>query len=166
MTNLDRFRAAQASPHAGFEAALREIRAGRKTGHWIWYVLPQLSGLGTSSMSQEFALRDVEEAAAYLCDAELGGRLAIIVTAIAEQLAIRPGLQLSSLMGSEIDAVKLVSSLTLFERVANRLEPTKAIEHARVLADAARVVLAAAAAEGYPPCAFTLNRLADRRGSR
>lgn len=164
MTSLDRFRAAQASPLDGFDAALREIRAGRKTGHWIWYVLPQLAGLGTSSMSRTFALRDVEEAADYLRDAELGGRLASIVTAIAEQVAIRPGLQLSSLMGSEIDASKLVSSLTLFERVASRLEPD-GIEHGRVVADAARAVLAAAAAEGYPPCAFTLSCLADGRRS-
>jgi hypothetical protein len=67
-------------------------------------------------------------------------------------------------MGSEIDAVKLVSSLTLFERVANRLDATEGLERAGVLAKAAKRVLAAAAAEGYPPCAFTLTRLgADQR---
>jgi uncharacterized protein (DUF1810 family) len=165
MANLDRFRAAQALPHAGFEAALRELRGGRKTGHWIWYVLPQLAGLGTSSMSRTFGLRDVEEALDYLRDAELGERLARIIAAVAEQLASRQGLRLSSLMGSEIDAVKLVSSLTLFESVASRLDPTDGIEHAREVADAARVVLAAAAAEGYPPCPFTLSRLAESRPS-
>jgi uncharacterized protein (DUF1810 family) len=160
MTGLERFRSAQASPDAGFEAALREIRAGRKTGHWIWYVLPQLSGLGTSAMSRTFGLRDAAEATAFLRDPELGARLATIVTAIAAQLAAHPGLLLSSLMGSEIDARKLVSSLTLFERVAARLDESDAHEQAGQVADAARKVLATAAAEGYPRCAFTLQRLA------
>jgi uncharacterized protein (DUF1810 family) len=134
----DRFREAQASPGAGFDAALREIRSGHKTGHWIWYVLPQISGLGTSSMSRTFAIRDVDEAADYLRDGELGARLATIVTAIAEQLDARPGLRLSSLRGSEIDAIKV---------------------------DAARAVLAAAGAQGYPPCALTLTRLNEARRS-
>ena len=165
MAELDRFKEAQASPAAGFDAALREIRAGRKTGHWIWYVLPQLSGLGTSTMSRTFALRDVEEAADYLRDSELGARLVTMATAIAEQLDARPELELSSLMGSEIDAVKLVSSLTLFERVASRLDATEGLERARVLADVARRILDAAAAEGYRPCAFTLSRLSEGRRS-
>ena len=165
MAELDRFKEAQASPGAGFDAALREIRAGRKTGHWIWYVLPQLSGLGTSMMSRTFALRDVEEAADFLRDSELGARLVRIVAAIAEQLDARPELELSSLLGSEIDAVKLVSSLTLFERVAARLDAAERLERARDLANAARRVLKAAAAEGYPPCAFTLTRLSEGRRS-
>ena len=52
MGQLDRFRAAQDAPGSGFEAALQEIRAGAKGGHWIWYVFPQLQGLGASAMSQ------------------------------------------------------------------------------------------------------------------
>ena len=142
------FTLAQASPGAGFESALREIRGGRKTGHWIWYVLPQLSGLGASEMSRTFALRDAADAADYVRDSVLGPRLLTIVAAIAEQLATRPGLSVATLMGSEIDARKLVSSLTLFERVAGG-----------ALADAARTVLDRAAAEGYPRCPFTIGRL-------
>jgi uncharacterized protein (DUF1810 family) len=163
MTALDRFREAQAQPGTGFDAALREIRAGRKTGHWIWYVLPQITGLGTSSLSHTFALRDVEEAADYLRDDELGDRLVTIVTAIADQCEARPGLRLSSLMGSEIDARKLVSSLTLFQHVAEQLDVSEGLERGATLAAVARAVLNVAAAQGYPPCTFTLSRLKGRR---
>jgi uncharacterized protein (DUF1810 family) len=55
-TRLDRFTVAQDSLHAGFEAALHEIQAGGKRGHWIWYVSPQLSGLGSSDCSYTFAI--------------------------------------------------------------------------------------------------------------
>ena len=78
---------------------------------------------------------------------------------IAEQLASRPGLPVAALMGSEIDARKLVSSLTLFERVGRDLEGTEVSERARALADTSHRLLATAAAEGYPPCAYTIARL-------
>ena len=156
---LARFIAAQDSLNAGFESALREIRSGRKTGHWIWYVLPQLSGLGASEMSRRFGLRDAGEAADYVRDPVLGPRLLTTVSAIAEQLATRPGLTVGTLMGSKIDARKLVSSLTLFERLGRLLEGTEVSERARALADTSHRLLVAAAAEGYPPCAFTLGRL-------
>lgn len=160
MPGLERFTTAQASPDAGFAAALREIRGGGKTGHWIWYVLPQLAGLGTSSMSRAFALRDAAEAADYVADPELGARLLTIVMAVEEQLATRPDLSLTALMGSEIDARKLVSSLTLFEAVAR--EAASRSDRSRQLADVSRRVLDAAAAEGYPACAFTLAVLRSR----
>ncbi|HET9267358.1 MAG TPA: DUF1810 family protein [Vicinamibacterales bacterium] len=156
---LTRFAAAQDSPDAGFESALREIRGGRKSGHWIWYVLPQLSGLGASEMSRTFALRDAGDAADYVCDPVLGPRLLAIVSAIDEQLATHPGLSVASLMGSEIDARKLVSSLTLFEPVARSLDEAGAPEWARALGETSRAVLERAAAEGYPPCAYTRGRL-------
>src|SRR5262249_10255869 len=150
-SGLERFKKAHASPDAGFDTALDEIRGGRKTGHWIWYVLPQLAGLGTSSMSRTFALRDAAEAIDYLNDPELVERLLAIVTAVADQLATRPGLSLAALMGSEIDARKLVSSLTLFEGVARQLAPRA--DRARQLADVSRQVLDAATADGYERCA-------------
>jgi uncharacterized protein (DUF1810 family) len=158
---LERFKTAQASPDAGFDVALREIRGGRKTGHWIWYVLPQLAGLGTSSMSRAFALRDAAEAGDYVNDPELGSRLLTIVTAVADQLATRPALSLAAIMGSEIDARKLVSSLTLFERAARELAPPS--DRARQLADVARRVLDVAAREGYPLCEHTLAALRTQR---
>jgi uncharacterized protein (DUF1810 family) len=159
---LERFKTAQASPDAGFDVALREIRGGRKTGHWIWYVLPQVAGLGRSSMSRAFALRDAAEAGDYVNDPELGSRLLTIVTAVADQLATRPGrLSLAALMGSDIDARKLVSSLTLFEAVARELAPPS--DRARQLADVARRVLDVAAREGYPLCEHTLAALRTQR---
>jgi uncharacterized protein (DUF1810 family) len=64
MVDLDRFRNAQDDPRAGFATALAELRAGHKTSHWIWYILPQLAALGRSSMARRFGLAGVEEATA------------------------------------------------------------------------------------------------------
>jgi uncharacterized protein (DUF1810 family) len=154
---LERFKSAQEAPRSGFAEALREIQSGGKTGHWIWYVFPQLSGLGLSDASRFFAIADEAEAAAYLRDSELRGRLLTIATAVAEQL--QTGLSLRRLMGSDVDARKVVSSLTLFGHVARRLRTAEAVEEHEALARVADAVLAAAAVEGYPPCADTLGRL-------
>ncbi len=75
MDKLDRFRQAQDATHAGYAVALRELQAGEKTSHWIWYVFPQLAGLGRSSTAVYYGLAGVEEAAAYLRDRVLGERL-------------------------------------------------------------------------------------------
>jgi uncharacterized protein (DUF1810 family) len=72
MFNLDRFREVQDAPHVGFAVALRELKAGRKKSHWIWYVFPQLAGLGQSSTAVYYGLAGAEEAAAYLRDRVLG----------------------------------------------------------------------------------------------
>jgi uncharacterized protein (DUF1810 family) len=150
---LERFRQAQRNPGAGFEAALAEIQSGHKRGHWIWYVFPQLAGLGHSSMSQAYAIADAEEAAAYLRDATLSARLLAITAAVADH--VRGGSPLATVMGSEVDAVKLVSSLTLFERVAASVGGTGPKDTCRALAGLAAEILDRAAAEGYPRCAFT-----------
>jgi uncharacterized protein (DUF1810 family) len=177
MSRLDRFKRAQDDPHAGFEQALEEIRAGRKRGHWIWYVFPQLDGLGMSSMARAYGLDGEAEATAYLRDRQLRGRLLTITHAAAEQLAagrsasggarrVEGGdgkLRLSALMGSEIDATKLVSSLTLFAEVARRLagsaaadeEDAEAAEEYAAMASTAAEILTIASSQGYPPCAFT-----------
>jgi uncharacterized protein (DUF1810 family) len=166
MPRLDRFKQAQDDSYAGFETALEEIQSGRKRGHWIWYVLPQLDGLGMSSMARAYALNGEAEAVDYLRDRQLRGRLLTMTRAVAEQLAAGSpasggqNLRLATLMGSEIDAKKLVSSLTLFAEVARRLAAEEdaasddAKEYASV-ADAARDVLTIAEAQGYPPCVFT-----------
>ena len=65
--SLVRFHEAQASRSAGYDTALAEIRRGRKTSHWIWYIFPQLAGLGRSSTAQKYAIRDLAEACAYTC---------------------------------------------------------------------------------------------------
>jgi uncharacterized protein (DUF1810 family) len=87
MTDLDRFRTAQADSMAGFATALSELRAGRKTSHWIWYVFPQLAGLGRLPTARRFGLADVDEAAAYLRDPVLGTRLAESVAAVHAHVA-------------------------------------------------------------------------------
>jgi uncharacterized protein (DUF1810 family) len=159
-SRLDRFKTAQKT---AFDVALNEIRTGGKRGHWIWYVFPQLAGLGSSSTSQLFGIEDEEEAAAYLRDPELRTRLLTITTAVADQLKTQARGQaktIRALMGSEIDAQKLVSSLTLFEHIARKQEGEG--EAYKAMAAAAEDVLTIAAAQGYPRCAFTLQQLGRR----
>lgn len=162
MATLDRFKKAQDQRHAGFESALEEIRAGRKRGHWIWYVFPQLSGLGLSSMSQTYAISDAAEAVEYLHDSTLRARLLTITTAVAEQLRTHEHVRLEQLMGSAIDARKLVSSLTLFSSVARQLSAHEGLEAYETLARLSEELLTIAASQGYPPCEHTLTRLAER----
>jgi len=156
-SQLDRFVTAQANGE--YEAALSEITSGRKAGHWIWYVLPQLAGLGMSHMSQTYAIQDRGEAVEYLRHPVLSARLLEIANAAAAHL--RAGVALTTLMGSSIDAAKLVSSMTLFGEVARTLPAGGAPETTRGIADAAAAILAAAQAQGYAPCRHTHERLSE-----
>ena len=106
--DLDRFVAAQAGT---YDAALAELRNGRKDGHWIWFIFPQVAGLGMSSMSQRYAISGIDEARAYLAHPVLRARLAEACDA----LLIQRGRAASDILGS-IDAVKVRSSMTLFLR--------------------------------------------------
>ena len=106
--DLARFLREQVGMH---EAALRELRAGRKTGHWIWYEFPQLAGLGRSSMSVRFAISGLDEARAYLAHPVLGPRL----VECCEALLAHRGRDAVDILGP-IDAVKVRSSMTLFHR--------------------------------------------------
>jgi uncharacterized protein (DUF1810 family) len=165
MSRLQRFRDAQEQSSSGFDTALAEIQAGSKQGHWIWYIFPQLSGLGTSHFSQVYGLADAGEADEYLHDRVLRERLLIVTKAVAEQL--RRGVSVSDLMGSDIDARKLVSSLTLFEHFARSPHADHSDDY-RDLAQAAEEILAVAESGGYPRCRFTLDRLraSQRQASR
>ncbi len=154
---LDHFKTAQASPFAGFATAIEELNTGRKSSHWIWYIFPQLGGLGSSAMAQKYALRDLNAAIAYLRDDLLRARLLEATAAVAAQL--RRGAALSELMGSRLDAMKLVSSLTLFERAANELQAQSTSSDGAALGAVCTEVLSAAAAQGVPRCSFTLARL-------
>jgi len=153
MAGLTRFVEAQ-DANGAFETALAEIRAGAKTSHWIWFVFPQLAGLGASPTSRFYALADRDEAGQYLRHPVLGPRLVTITEALAEGL--RVSLRLDQLMGSRIDAEKLVSSMTLFAHVAAH-EPRSNVT--AVLTPLAREVLDTAAAQGLPECQFTVARL-------
>jgi uncharacterized protein (DUF1810 family) len=138
---------------------LSEIRRGGKRSHWIWYVFPQLSGLGQSMASVTYGLQDISEARDYLRDPLLRSRLLAIASAVAEQTGHPRSVSLSRLMGSTIDVTKLVSSLTLFESLAQQLHAEEAVDDYASLARVAREILSVARAEGYPPCQFTLDRL-------
>ena len=165
MARLDRFHDAQADLHAGFASALREIQAGRKTGHWIWYVFPQLAGLGHSPTAVHYGLADAAEAADYLRDPVLGGRLVEPAAAVRSHLTGPRRIGLVHLMGSAVDALKLVSSMTLFAHVAQALIATEPAPRFEAMADHARAILAAAAAAGYDRCAFTEAHLRRSRSS-
>src|SRR6187401_3720923 len=82
MSALNRFIEAQNAARSGFDAALSELRAGQKRSHWIWYVFPQLRGLGSSPMADFYGIAGAAEAAAYLRDPLLGERLSEITRAL------------------------------------------------------------------------------------
>ncbi len=97
-----------------FEIALAELRAGRKQSHWMWFVFPQISGLGRSPTAQYYAIRSATEARAFLAHPVLGTRYREAVEAVGDWAGRRKAIEI---MGG-IDAVKLRSSLTLFEAVS------------------------------------------------
>ncbi|MCL2709500.1 MAG: DUF1810 domain-containing protein [Planctomycetaceae bacterium] len=108
---LQRFIKAQEQDYA---IALAEIQSGRKRGHWMWYIFPQLAGLGSSPTSKFYAIADMNEANAYLLHEQLGQRLIEITTAL---------LGLSTNDANEVfgspDNMKLRSSMTLFSLIPN-----------------------------------------------
>jgi uncharacterized protein (DUF1810 family) len=161
MPSLERFISAQDQPNGGFESALAELRRGSKQGHWIWYVFPQLAGLGASAASQAFAINGAGEAEEYLEHPVLSSRLHAVTTVVGERL--KAGRPLAALMGSPLDARKLVSSLTLFGAVSKHLYARYHKPAHGELAAAAAEVLALAAARGYPPCSYTLEALGVKR---
>ena len=110
--DADRFLRAQ--DDAGtYVQALTELRRGRKVSHWMWFVFPQLAGLGRSSTARHYALASADQARAYLAHPVLGSRLRECATVVAGL----EGVTAEEVFGG-IDAVKLRSSMTLFARVA------------------------------------------------
>lgn len=109
--DLQRFIDMQQTDYA---TALQEMKDGQKRSHWIWYIFPQLRGLGHSSYSWIYGLADTEEAKAYLDHPVLGPRLREVTQAV----LTHRGKDIVSIMGSSIDALKLCSSMTLFDVVS------------------------------------------------
>ena len=107
---LERFVVAQEGVYDG---ALRELRAGRKTGHWIWFIFPQLVGLGRSEISRFYGIASLDEARAYFDHPVLGPRLRECVAAV----LATSGVTAEQIFGS-LDAMKVRSSMTLFQRAA------------------------------------------------
>ncbi len=110
-TNLKRFLDAQAKD---YDRALAEIKKGRKQSHWMWYIFPQISGLGFSEMATFYAIEDLQEATNYLEHPILGSRL----IEIANALLTVEGRTANQILGSP-DDLKLRSSMTLFSLVKN-----------------------------------------------
>ena len=108
--DLERFVAAQ---QGGYPGVVAELRAGRKTGHWMWFVFPQVAGLGMSEMSRFYAIGSLDEAVAYLDHPVLGPRL----RECAALVLGTHGRSAEDIFGG-IDATKLRSSMTLFHRAA------------------------------------------------
>ena len=109
--DLERFVAAQGP---GLSGVLRELRNARKTSHWMWFVFPQVAGLGHSWVSQQYAIRSLDEACAFLAHPILGPRLRECTDVV---LAASPDATSTSIFGGT-DALKLRSSMTLFLRAA------------------------------------------------
>lgn len=118
--NLQRFKDAQRRDFDGQAVALEEIRSGGKRSHWIWYILPQHGDLGRSARARYYGISCLDEAIAYLRDDELETNLYEICGAILDSPTDDP----VTVMGSHIDAMKLKSSMTLFELAAAGLGRT------------------------------------------
>jgi uncharacterized protein (DUF1810 family) len=110
--HLQRFVAAQ-DAGGSYDHAVAELRAGHKTSHWMWFIFPQIAGLGYSPMSRLYAISSLDEATAYLAHPVLGTRLLECATILAD-LA---GRSAERIFG-DVDALKLRSSITLFMRAA------------------------------------------------
>jgi len=108
--NLERFVEAQ---NGVYDTALAELRAGRKRTHWMWFIFPQIEGLGHSAMAQRYAIRSADEAAAYLAHPVLGPRLRACATAV----ATHDDRGVDEIFGHP-DNLKFHSSMTLFADVA------------------------------------------------
>jgi len=110
--DLERFVQAQDSGGT-YQRAVAQLRSGRKTTHWMWFIFPQIAGLGRSATAQAYAISDLAEAQAYLAHPILGPRL----IECAEIVAAQQGRSAEQIFGG-IDAIKLRSSMTLFAHAA------------------------------------------------
>lgn len=111
--DIERFVEAQKNPWARYEVALAEIVHGRKMSHWIWYIFPQLRGLGHSRYSHFYGIADRKEAEAYLAHPILGSRL----REISKALLANTNKPAVAILG-EIDALKVKSCMTLFDCIS------------------------------------------------
>ena len=109
---LHRFESAQ-DRGGMYRSAVSELRSGRKVGHWMWYMFPQIAGLGVTATAQKYAISSLEEAQAYLAHQVLGPRL----LDCARIVAALDGLTAAEIFG-HLDAMKLRSSMTLFGKAA------------------------------------------------
>ena len=134
--SLDRFVQAQ-EKGGSYDRALAELKAGEKTGHWIWWIFPQLKGLGTSHNSNFYGLADEAEAWAFIQHPVLGARYRECV-AIVHGHICQGGVAPLALMGSEVDVLKLRSSLKLFLGVIETPEETFRVQADQIIHELGR----------------------------
>ena len=160
---LERYLAKHRQAKGGFEDALRQIHEGKKSGCWIWWILPQIfgevshhgKGSDGSSTSQEFALESLYEAIAFLCHPELGKHYFACIQAIRDQIEPRgrnggQGRTLNDIFG-ETDAKKVRCSVTLFRRLAGWCYALSPASYATLIANC-DAILVAASRDGHRPC--------------
>lgn len=135
-----------------YAIALAEIRAGRKQSHWIWYILPNLRGLGYSETARFYAIEGQSEALAYYQNPLLGARLTEVAEAIVT--ALSAGKTLEEVFG-DVDAKKTISCMTLFDNIGTNAAVQRCA-HQQRLHVASKRILAAGEAQGLPRCAKTL----------
>ena len=111
---LERFVSAQ---DGVYQRVLTELRAGEKTSHWMWFIFPQIAGLGSSEMARRFAISSIEEARAYLAHPVLGTRLRECCALLVEASSKFKGCSIEEILGYP-DDMKLKSSMTLFSRAS------------------------------------------------
>ena len=143
--DLDRFVGAQ---HGSYASALAELQRGRKDSHWMWYIFPQIAGLGQSSMARRYAIQGRDEARAYLDHPLLGARLRECTRTI-NGLGGRTA---QAIFGG-IDTIKLRSSMTLFKTVGDAGDPFAEclVKYFAGAEDEATLRLLAAASPGGTP---------------
>ena len=161
---LERFVAAQDRGNT-YQYAVAELRAGAKASHWMWFVFPQVVGLGMSAMSREFAISCADEARAYLAHPVLGPRLRECAGIVAATEA-----RSAEQIFGYVDAVKLRSSMTLFAVAAETTAETAAVGEGAVRGESGGTVFREVLTKyfGGVPDEATLTRLPrlDLRGRR
>ena len=110
--DINRFIKAQQEPYSGYQQALSEIQEGQKRGHWIWYIFPQMKGLGYSYMSNYYGISGMEEAQEYMADVVLSARLREITNAFLSHKD-----KTSEAILGYVDDLKVRSCMTLFDVV-------------------------------------------------
>jgi len=157
---LDRFLKAQEhGDPATYAVALRELRQGSKDSHWIWYVFPQLQGLGYSGHARYYGLRDLEEARAYLLEPTLCHRYREALSALVSAMA--KGRGIISIL-SDVDALKTVSSATLFHQVLRNTD-TPLPEALMAISNLMDELFVLIQVDGLQPCLRTQEMLREKK---
>ena len=164
-----------------YDGALKEMQGGRKHTSWMWWIFPQVAGLGRSHLAKKYAIQSLQEVVDFLEDPVLGAHYCEITEVVMKQIC-REGVSLPHLFRKEIDVRKFISSITLFQWVASRQQslPVEEVEppvldndygesggmsplnYGRLL-DFCTEIIMEADRQRFPPCQKTLEWIAQRQ---